>query len=137
MVQLPKVVVPRVSLARGHQIAATDLEVQTIQSELMKPEYVTDVAEVIGMEARSSLSANRPIRRDRLGAPILIHRGELVEVQVVGGGITVSTKGKANSDGAASELIEIETLQPRKRLLGRVVHAGLVEIITRAPGVRR
>lgn len=133
----PQVVVPRRSLARGDQIDATDLEWQSISSDLMKPEYITDMAEVIGMEARSALSANRPIRRDRLGAPILIRRGELIEVQVVGGGITVSTKGKANGDGSASELIEIETFQPRKRLLGRVVQAGLVEIITRAPGVRR
>ncbi|MDG2224054.1 MAG: flagellar basal body P-ring formation chaperone FlgA [Rubripirellula sp.] len=133
----PQVVVPRSGLSRGDQINATDLEFQSISSELMKPEYITDMAEVIGMEARSPLSANRPIRRDRLGAPILIRRGELIEVQVVGGGITVSTKGKANGDGAASDLIEIETFQPRKRLLGRVVQAGLVEIITRAPGVRR
>ena len=132
----PQVVVSRSSLARGDQIDATDLEWQSISSDLMKPEYITDMAEVIGMEARSALAANRPIRRDRLGTPILIRRGELIEVQVVGGGITVSTKGKANGNGSASELIEIETFQPRKRLIGRVVQAGLVEIITRAPGVR-
>jgi flagella basal body P-ring formation protein FlgA len=133
----PMAVVARKSLQRGERIQAADVELQTIKRDQWKPDYFTEASEVIGMEVRSSLSANRPISRDRVGSPILVQRGELIDVQVVGGGITVSTKAKALDAGSASDLIEIETLDPRKRLVGRVVQAGLVEIVTRAPSVRR
>ena len=53
----------------------------------------------------------------------------------MGGGITVTTNAKSHGDGAESDLIEIETFEPRKRLLARVVQPGLVEIVTRAPKV--
>ncbi|MEM1070167.1 MAG: flagellar basal body P-ring formation chaperone FlgA [Planctomycetota bacterium] len=132
----PSVVVARSSIARGQVIQERDLDWQVIPTDRMRPEYATDMSQVVGKEARSSLSANRPIFVDRLGAPLLIRRGDLIEVQVVGGGITVTTNGKALRDGSASELIEIETQNPRKRLVGRVVQSGLVEIVTRAPTTR-
>jgi len=81
--------------------------------------------------------ANQPINRGDVGSPILVHRGDLIEIRVVGGGISVTTNAKALGDGAVSELIEIETLQPRKRLIARVVQPGMVEIVTRAPKVTR
>lgn len=133
----PMIVVPRSSLQRGHRIGAEDLQLQQIKRDQMRDEYLTEVSQAIGKEVKTSLAANRPIQRDRLGTPILVRRGDLVEVQVVGGGITVSTNAKAMGDGSASDLIEVETLQPRKRLVGRVVTSGLVEIVTRAPSIQR
>lgn len=129
----PTVVVAKSSLQRGHLISAGDLDFEVIPRERMKPEYITEMSDAIGKEVRSAVSANRPILRDRLGAPILIRRGEGVDLQVVGGGITVTTKARAMEDGAASDLIELEILQPRKRMFGRVVAPGLVEVVTRAP----
>ncbi len=96
-----------------------------------------DPEELIGLEVRGIVRANRPIIRGDVGSPILVHRGDLIEVRVVGGGITVTTNAKSLGEGAASELIEIETMQPRKRLVARVVQPGLVEIVTRAPRVSR
>ena len=84
----PQVVVARSSLQRGHLITASDVTMDVVPADRMKGEYLTDINDAIGKEVRSSLSANRPIMRDRLGAPILIRRGEGVDLQVVGGGVT-------------------------------------------------
>lgn len=132
----PTIAVTRKGLPRGHRIGAGDLTLMPIPAEQIDPEFVVDPDEVIGLEVRSALRPNRPIERDDLGSPILVHRGDLIEIRVVGGGITITTNAKALADGAESELIEIETMQPRKRLLARVVQTGLVEIVTRPPGVK-
>ena len=132
----PKVAVPRRALPRGHRISAGDLEMQSLPEGELTPEHVMDVAEVIGMEVHGTAPARRPLVRSNLGAPTLIRRGDLIEVRVVGGGVTVTTHAKSLDDGAAGDLVEVESMEPRKRLLARVVEPGLVEIITRAPKVR-
>lgn len=133
----PRVVMPRKNLPRGHQIEPHDLQLSPIPEQEMNSSFVLDPSELIGMEIRGVVRARQPIRRDDVGPPILVHRGDLIEVRVVGAGISVTTNAKSLGEGAVSELIEIETLQPRRRLVARVVRPGLVEIVTRAPKVSR
>lgn len=133
----PKVVFPKATYQRGHRLRYEDLTLQPIPEDQIDGAYVSDVAELIGMEVRRSVRASQPISRSDVGSPILVRRGDLVEIRVIGGGISVTTNGKAMEEGAESETIEVETLSPRKRMLARVVQSGLVEILTRAPGVNQ
>lgn len=133
----PIVVVARQSLPRGHRLQAGDLASKPLPQDDFAPDLVVDAEAVIGLEVRGPVRANQPLRHGDLGAPTLIHRGDLIEVRVVGGGITVTTNAKAISSGGASDPIEVETLQPRRRLLARVVQPGLVEIVSRAPRVEQ
>jgi flagella basal body P-ring formation protein FlgA len=48
----------------------------------------------------------------------------------------VATSAKSLSKGAAGDLIAVETLEPRKKIIARVARSGLVEIFTRPPRVR-
>lgn len=132
----PKVVVPNRSLGRGHRITAADLELKPFPPDKVDQHSVVDIESLIGQEVRGNLRTGRPILRSDVGAPILIHRGDLIEIRVIGGGVNVTTNAKALGDGAASDLIEIETMNPRKRLVARVADHGTVEIVTRAPRVR-
>jgi flagella basal body P-ring formation protein FlgA len=131
----PIVVVPCRTLSRGHKINAGDLTTMPLPEEELEPDFVIDADAAIGLEVRGVVRSGRPIHQKDLGSPTLIHRGDLIEVRVTSGGITVTTNAKSMGNGAASDLIEIETLQPRRRLVARVVQAGLVEIISRAPRV--
>ena len=109
---------------------------QPIPEDQLESDHVLDPADVVGLEVRGFPRPGRPLNRSDLGSPTLVRRGDLIEVRVMGGGVIVTTNAKAHGDGAASELIEVETLEPRKRLLARVVQPGLVEIVTRAPRVQ-
>lgn len=131
----PRVVTPRKSLAKGHRVQSQDLVFRPLPANELQSSHVTDPDQIIGMEVRTSLRANRPIEVDSLTSPVLVHRGDLLEVRVVGGGITVTTNAKALGNGSASDLVEVETMRPRKRVIARVVSPGIVEIITRAPRV--
>ncbi|MFG0261065.1 MAG: flagellar basal body P-ring formation chaperone FlgA, partial [Novipirellula sp. JB048] len=129
----PIAVVATKSFRTGHRLGPADLTSRPIPRDRWEDSYCTDPSELLGMETRSNLRDNEPISRDWVGMPMLVRRNDLVEVRVLNGAISVSTNAKALGDGAESELIEIETLQPRKRLIARVVSSGLVEIVTRAP----
>ncbi len=132
----PKLVVPTRSLGRGQRIEARDLELKPFPVDQVDPQSVVDLEMLVGQEVRSPLQIGRPIKHDSVGSPILVHRGDLIELRVIGGGVSVTTNAKAIGDGAESDLIEIETLNPRKRLIARVARHGSVEIVTRAPIVR-
>lgn len=133
----PTVAVPRRSLPRGHRIRPGDLTTSPLSSDQLEQEHVIDPNDVIGMEVRNGLRANQPFSRGDVGAPILVHRGDLIELRSIVGRIWVTTNAKALDNGSESDLIEVETMQPRKRLIARVVQPGLVEIVTRAPRVDR
>ncbi len=132
----PKVATTRRVLPKGHRVSKQDLEMMPIPEEELNADHVLDPAEVVGMEVHGHVRPGQPLNRSHLGAPTLVRRGDLIEVRVLGGGVTVTTNAKSHGDGAASDLIEVETLEPRKRLLARVVQPGLVEIVTRAPRVQ-
>ncbi len=132
----PRVVFPRKTFSRGHRLRSEDLVVKPVSDGEFEPSFVSDPNELVGMEVHGMVRANQPISRGEVGAPVVIKRGDAVDIQVIGGGITVTTRGRAVEQGAVSDAIEVETLSPRKRLLARVVRHGLVEIVTRAPQVR-
>ncbi|WP_345686318.1 flagellar basal body P-ring formation chaperone FlgA [Novipirellula caenicola] len=129
----PVAIVPIKSIRSGNRIGRADLTERPIPIDQWDESYCTDPIELVGMETRSNLRSHEPILRSQVGKPMLIRRGDLVEVRVVNGAISVTTNAKALGDGAESELVEIETLEPRKRLVARVVNSSVVEIVTRAP----
>ena len=132
----PQAVVAREPLRRGHRIAAADLERRPVRHADWDESLVTDPQSLVGMEVQDLLRRGQPISSRSVGPPTLIHRGDLVELRVVGGGVRVTTNARALADGGEADLVEVETMQPRRKYLARVVAPGLVEIITRAPRTR-
>lgn len=132
----PRVVAAARSLPSGHRLSTSDLRWISIPEDRLPAAYVTEMSDLIGKETRSSLRSGAPIAPASVGRPILIRRGDLIEVRVVGGGVTVTTNAKSLDDGSESQLIEIETRSPRKRMVARVIDMGTVEVLTRSPVVR-
>lgn len=132
----PRAIVSRASYRRGHRFQSQDLTTRPVPEEQWNDRFVTSPDELIGMEAKGTIRENVPITRELIGRPILIRRGDRVEVRVIGGGVDVTTNGRAMEEGSESDLIEVETLEPRKKLIARIAGPGLVEILTRPPRVR-
>ncbi|MEM9368349.1 MAG: flagellar basal body P-ring formation chaperone FlgA [Planctomycetota bacterium] len=117
------------NLPRGKRISRDDLTWIPVdpRSEL---EAFTDLESVIGLESRIALRAGVRVSASDFQTPQIIQRGDLVEIQVTGGGFRVTTAAKALGDAAEGDLMEVETIQPRRRLMARAIGHGLVEIIT-------
>lgn len=132
----PLIVVANAALRRGHVLTAEDLELVPAARNVSLEGTLTDINEAVGLQVQTVLQKNRPITRNSIAPVIVIERGDLVEVSVVGGGITVATGAKTLASGAQGALIPIETLEPRRKLLARVAGPGKVEILTRPPRVQ-
>ncbi|TWT91919.1 flagellar basal body P-ring formation chaperone FlgA [Neorhodopirellula pilleata] len=133
----PAIVTARHSLRRGQTVTLHDLQFEpySVDGVSLPADVVAAPEELVGLEVIGLVRSGVALTRSAFAAPRVVRRGELLEVQVGGGGVRVTTGAKALADGAVGELIEIETLQPKRRLLAKVVNSSLVEIITRAPRV--
>ncbi len=132
----PMVVIAREGLRRGHVISSADVELAPAERNLSVRDAIVAIDDVIGLQAQTLLTKGKPILKNSVGPVMLVERGDLVEVRVVGGGITIATSGRSLDRGAQGALIPVETLEPRKKLMARVAAPGIVEIITRPPRVQ-
>ncbi|QDS95578.1 flagellar basal body P-ring biosynthesis protein FlgA [Roseimaritima multifibrata] len=130
---LPLVATATRMLRRGQILSPADLVLAPLEKGDSTEGMVLDIASVVGQQLQDNVYQGRPLEKLNVGAPILIQRGDLLEICVVGGGIVVRTGGKAMEEGSHGRLIQVETSEPRRRLLARVVAPGKVEILTRPP----
>jgi flagella basal body P-ring formation protein FlgA len=131
----PMVAAPRNSFPRGHRLALQDLHLIPIEVGQVDNKQFVSLQQLVGMEVSKSLRVNRPILHTDVRQPTLVRRGDLLDLRVVGAGIVVTTAAKALGDAPLNELVEVETMRPRKRRIARVVSAGVVEILSRPPQV--
>jgi len=132
----PLVVVAREAIRREQVLSEADLTLMPVGRNVSLADVITDVREAVGLQVRSGVQKNNPVFRSNIAPVNLISRGDLVEVRVMGGGITIATGAKTLAAGARGDLIPVETLEPRKKLMARVADIGVVEILTRPPRVQ-
>jgi flagella basal body P-ring formation protein FlgA len=110
-------------IARGAVITAADVELQSLESvpaTTSRRAPVASVEELIGMEARQAIAPGDVIFTDKVQAPVLVKRGEIITVVSQGGGIRVRTTARARQNGARGELVQVESLHTREPYDARV-----------------
>jgi len=93
---------------------------------------VADPADVIGLEARRTLYAGRPVSLDDLGPPAIVERNEIVPLAYSRGGLQILSEGRALARGGVGEVIRVMNLASRTTIQGRITAEGLV-IVGPAP----
>jgi flagella basal body P-ring formation protein FlgA len=83
--------------------------------------YYTDPKQLIGQQLKRSVSTGLPISSDVVGSPTIIARNEMIEVESVSGGVSVRTMARSMGSGAVGELIDIEVIPTKQRMLATVV----------------
>jgi len=123
-----QVVLAARSLSRDVIISPADV-VASEDTESSNSENAMGLEEVIGKQLTIAIPAGKPIPRSALRDPIVVRRGETVQVIVRAPGVTVRTVGRAKDDGAVSYLVPIETFESKgKTLMARVVGPKEVEV---------
>ncbi len=119
----PMVVVARRPLRRDEVLTAEALELAPLQQRSGEDpaKYFVDMEKLIGKQLKRSISTGLPIASDVVGAPTVIGRNELVEVESVSGGVSVRTMARSLGSGAVGELIDIETIPNRHRMLATII----------------
>ncbi len=123
-----QVVVAARPLSRDVIIGPSDVTLRE-QCGPADSDTVAQLADVVGRQLTMAVSAGKPIPRSALRDPIVIRRGDLIEVTVRAPGVTVRTTGRAKDDGMVGHLVPVETLEAKgKTIMARVVGPKQVEI---------
>jgi len=92
------------------------------------PGALTDPAQAVGLEARVSIYAGKPVRAGDLGPPTLVDRNQLVTLVYVSGGLAISTEGRALSRGSEGDEVRVMNLGLRNTVTGRIGPDGAVYV---------
>lgn len=109
-------------------IAASDLSTRAFPERQLRKDTITDPQQLIGKSPRSSISADRPIRGTELAEPIVIKRGEMVEMSYKTPYMQIKTSGVALEDGSKGSMIRVKNEKSEKAVSARVEDSGRVSV---------
>lgn len=89
---------------------------------------ISDPSQIVGMEARISLYAGRPIRPGDLREPAIIERNQRVTLRYERGGLSIITEGRALDRASPGEVIQVMNMSSRATLLARVLPDGSLKV---------
>ncbi len=119
----PLVLVAKRPLRRDEILSAEALELAPLPQRAGedRSKYYDNINELIGQQLKRSVSTGLPISSDFVGSPVVISRNEMVEVESVSGGVSVRTMARSLTSGAVGELIDVEVIPTKQRMLAAVV----------------
>ncbi len=89
---------------------------------------VSDLALVVGMEAKTNLYPGRPVLFSDIGPPAIVNRNQTVVMVYKVGTLTITTEGRALERGGAGERIRVMNMDSRLTVTGLVRNDGTVEV---------
>ncbi|MCC5987767.1 MAG: flagellar basal body P-ring formation protein FlgA [Pararhodobacter sp.] len=92
------------------------------------PGAATDPEQAVGMEARVTLYAGRPIPLASLAPAALVERNEIVQIVYRHGGLDIRAEGRALGRAGEGESVRVMNLASRSTITGRVASAGIVTV---------
>ena len=105
-------------------IAAQD--VAMVPADITGALTATEAA--VGLEAKVTLFAGRPVRAADLAAPALIQRNQVVPVVYQVAGLTIRTDGRALERGGAGAVIKVMNLSSHLTVQGAISPDGSVRV---------
>ena len=90
------------------------------------PGALTDPTEVIGLEARVTLYAGRPILASDLGSAAMVERNQTVSLIFRSAGLSILTEGRALTRGGVGDQIKVMNLASRTTVTGTIETDGSV-----------
>jgi flagella basal body P-ring formation protein FlgA len=117
------------NLPKGHIIREDDIAPVKQNLSKLNRGYFTDKQQLVGKQTRRRLYQGRIITPSQVKAPLLVKRGEQVELIARSDSFAVRMSGKAMMDGARGERIRVKNLSSRRIIEGTVTQAGQVTVM--------
>lgn len=117
-------------LRAGDLIEASDLTSRDLPRRSVRKDTITDPAMLIGNSPRGTISGARPIRSTEISAPVVIKKGDLVDMSYTTPYMSIKATGVAMEDGEQGGSVRVKNEKTEKTITGRVIAAGKVEVNT-------
>lgn len=121
------VLVAKRSLTRGQLLTAADVAIETPSRDArFSTTYarITSLEDALGREAARNVREGEIVTTDMCLSPQVISRNEIVEVISASGGIVIRRQCKSIGDARLGDVVEVELLDSRERLVARVMGPG-------------
>ncbi|NUH64947.1 flagellar basal body P-ring formation protein FlgA [Sulfitobacter sp. S0837] len=128
LITLP-VPVPTRRLLPDDIITEDDLTVMRLPVGRVGAYVETEIDEVIGKQVRRVLTPGRPIQTQSIIHPLVISRGDRVEISFSDGLLDLRSPGRALSDAHEGQEVRIVNLISNKTVTGIATGEGTVEIV--------
>ncbi|MBI5637389.1 MAG: flagellar basal body P-ring formation protein FlgA [Nitrospinae bacterium] len=115
-------------IPKGTTITEGMLRMEKIKVHGPVNDFCTDFAQVVGQVADRNIQPNRPVAKANLAKAVDVKAGDLILLVAENSEVKLTTRGVAKKDGSIGELIPVLNLRSNKRLFGRVVDAGTVQV---------
>ncbi len=108
------------------QTIVTAQDLATVPADIIGALTATDAG--VGLEAKVTLYAGRPVHAADLESPALIQRNQVVSVVYQVAGLTIRTDGRALERGGAGAVIKVMNLSSHMTVQGAVAPDGSVRV---------
>ncbi|UCG15724.1 MAG: flagellar basal body P-ring formation protein FlgA [Phycisphaerales bacterium] len=115
------VVVAQRSINAKATVSPQDVQVVDMTFTQFNQAGLSDPARAIGQRARRFIAAGETIHLRQLEPVPLVHRGQIVDVHAMVGGVRVVTSAKAMQSGAYGDVIELRSHDGKRRTISAVV----------------
>jgi flagella basal body P-ring formation protein FlgA len=116
------------TIVRGEVLGAGDFTVVHRQVNSSHQGYFRKAEQAIGFVAKRSIPAGRVLTAQMVQAPRLVQRGQAVIILAITPQLEVRMKGKALSDGAKGDVVQVRNVSSQRVVEGIVRGAGVVEV---------
>ncbi len=116
------VVIAAVAKSRGESIGPSDV---TIDEQWVGPNLKAATADaVIGSAAQGRIATGQIFGLGDVAAPLIVSKGEQVNVSCISGSIVLSTKARAMSSGRVGDVITFQGLEDKRTFTARMSGRG-------------
>jgi flagella basal body P-ring formation protein FlgA len=119
--------VPARGMSIGDIFGPADITEAKLPRERVAPDAILNPEQLVGKAARRILRAGETVRAGDIAEPIVVHKGDLVTIELNTPGMQLSAQGKAVEDGALGASIRVANTQSN-RVIDAVV-AGPNQVV--------
>lgn len=123
-----EVLVATENIRRGTAIEARHMRLMETNIATLRRTPVTDRELIIGMELKYPLTTGAAFSLEGLSKPVLIERGDLVQLVAESKNLRIRQQGEALQDGALGKIINVRNNSSEMVIQAEVVGTGKVKV---------
>jgi flagella basal body P-ring formation protein FlgA len=112
----------------GEQLGEADLKLERREFRSDPAGFVRQLADATGATAKGDLTAGQAVRDEDLSKTLLVRRGDVVTVVIVGRGFTMKTTSKALESGESGATVAVQGKDGSGKFYARVTAVRTVEM---------
>ncbi len=117
----------------GQVIGHSDIDWISVRADRVRADAMMDPDAMAGLAARRALRPGEPVRAYDLQAPVVVARGETVNLVFSVPGLRLTARGRALEDAGENEIARFVNLQSNRTIDAMVEGPGRARVVTAGP----